>query len=267
MYNDQTESVNIGKSTYYIQQKFESKKNNVYLVTEGRNKNRVFVLKIFSEKFKGNYHLELRSYQKLNELGIPVPKMIESTDGLLLLEFIQGSTLMDKINEIIIDGTKILTEADLKELKIAFQALGNWFGKLHAKTLNKAQNSLLKGDCVLKNFIFNPTSKNDKIFGLDFEESIFGPPLLDLGSLAAMVLTIKPIFTEQNFILFNEFIQSYNQTIGELVKKDKAIDISTLDLAKYASEALISVAKWHSSDSAKELLIWADKFKSEKRIF
>jgi tRNA A-37 threonylcarbamoyl transferase component Bud32 len=259
--------IEIWGRTFFIKKRFESKKNNVYLVSEETKQEKNFVLKIYTDDFKGNLQVELSALQRMAELKMPVPEIIYSHKEAILLEYLPGKTIMELLNDIIIDPDSILGKDDLEFLSNVFNELGNWFAELHARTLDKSQNALLKGDCTLKNFIYNPNIPRSLIHAVDFEESIFGPPLLDFGALSAVVLTIKPTFSEQNFTFLKTFINSYNQRINKLVKENASIDINSLDLANHASQALIDVSRWRSSDSAKELLAWAEKIKRQENIF
>ena len=266
MSKTQPEIITLDNDQYVIKERFESKKNKVYLVFKKYNKNEFYVLKEFNDEFKGNLKIEVRALKTLNKLKIPAPNLLFAGAEKLLIEYKPGKSIMNLINETIINGNTILDETQKNELETPFLMLGAWFAKLHTKTLDKTQNALLKGDCVLKNFIFNPMSKTEPLIGLDFEESIYGPPLLDLGNLAAIILTIKPIFTEQNFWFFNIFMNSYDKTISKLVKEDMSIDINSLDLSKYASQALTNVSRWHNKESARELISWAEKLKKDDNI-
>jgi tRNA A-37 threonylcarbamoyl transferase component Bud32 len=253
--------------TFLIKKRFESKKNRVYLVSEETQKDRYYVLKIYTDEFHDNLQVELSALERMAKLKIPAPEIIYSNKDAILLEYLPGKTIMELINDIIIEPDLILRNDDLEFLANVFKELGNWFAELHARTLNRSQIALLKGDCTLKNFIYNPNIPGSIIFAVDFEESVSGPPLLDFGALSAAVLTIKPTFSQQNFAFLKIFINSYNQRINKLVKENATIEINSLDLANHASQALIDVSRWRSSDSARELQEWAERIKKRENIF
>jgi aminoglycoside phosphotransferase (APT) family kinase protein len=65
----------------------------------------------------------------------------------------------------------------------------------------------LKGDCNLRNFIWN----GKKICGLDFEESTIGDPCQDLGEICFFLLTNSPPLTPLKMEMVDWFLKSYQE--------------------------------------------------------
>lgn len=262
--------IQIKNKPFIVQKKFESRKNNVFLLIKQNTKSSIsYVLKEFSEEFKGNLNTEFRTLKQLYTLNIAVPKIINYSKDFLLLNYIPGMRIMDIIN-FDNNNKELLSVTKIGDI---FNELGAWFSMLHFKTLDDSGNSILKGDCALKNFIYNPASDNDLLFGIDFEESFIAQPILDLGTIGAVILTIKPIFSKQNSEFFKILIESYNKTLGRYSKdelyynnKNLIIDYHGPLLASATSGALDRISKWVSKSTAKKYLNWSKKLNDEKSL-
>ena len=274
--------IQLNQRTFFIKKKFDSKKNNVYLVTADDQVNaNEFVVKVFTDEFKNNAKTEFATINQLSNLGIPVPKLVEYSDGILLLEYIPGNTVLQIIDKMMNDKTSLPDDEDNIELKRIFDLLAQWFADLHFKTWQpkpeskNEQNhlpgcSLLKGDCVLKNFIYDPSTL--MIYGVDFEESHFGSPVLELGAICAAILTIKPMFSNMNFKLCEYFIDSYSQYLSQLIHNQlKPIDFNASYLTKKniaiaTADALEKAGAWMHGKSAEKVIEWAKIIKEKKRL-
>ena len=256
-------TIQLGDIEFIIHAKFDSKKNQVYLVTDtlGADSNKV-VLKIYNEEFKKNAKLELNTINKLNKLNISTPKIIKHSNDWVILEFIPGRSILQ-----IIDSEK--REIEPKEL---IRYLAEWFANLHAKTLEYVPEPqvLLKGDCVLKNFIYVHDSK--QLFGVDFEESTMGKPLIDVGAVCSAILTIKPMFSGSNFKLCRVFIGSYMSQISKYITKNSINSTNIIDqltecsIAVYTASALESAASWMSKDNSEIALNWSKNIKNKRSL-
>jgi tRNA A-37 threonylcarbamoyl transferase component Bud32 len=260
------QEIQINDKTFSIIRKFESRKNNVYLIQD--NDDQVptrFVFKEFSNEFKKNLKIERDILIKLNELKIPTPKILNYTEEYLLLEYIEGQTIIDIVNNNLSNG-QILYITDLSKL---FEMLGAWFANLHSKTFNKEYSVILKGDCVLKNFIYNPKSISTNLIGLDFEESHYGSGSVDLGAVCSTVLTLKPRFSKLNYKLCKIFINSYNNSLVQYSKINNnnnkneilKIEFNSQSLAFSTADALEFASKWVSDSSSVEYLTWSKKIR------
>jgi aminoglycoside phosphotransferase (APT) family kinase protein len=107
-----------------------------------------------------------------------------------------GKNLCDFINDEFTsyeDKEKIVTK------------LARWFVDFH--DYFKDNDFYIRGDSILRNFILN-----DKIWGVDFEESRVGKPIEDVACMCSSILTTDPMFTKEKFNLCTTFIRSYEES-------------------------------------------------------
>lgn len=272
--------IQLNHRTFFIKKKFDSKKNNVYLVTTKDQVNtNEYVVKVFTGEFKNNAKTEFAKIKQLSNLGIPVPRLLEYSDVILLLEYIPGNTVLQTIDKMMSDRTCFTDDEVEIELKRIFKLLAHWFTNLHFKTWQPLPESkeghndlpgysVLKGDCVLKNFIYNPSIP--MIYGVDFEESYLGSPVLELGAVCAAILTIKPMFSKMNFKLCEYLINSYNQYLSQLIQNQfTANDLNPTYFTKHniaiaTADALEKAGAWMHGKSAEEVIKWAKIIKEKK---
>ncbi|WP_455392925.1 hypothetical protein [[Eubacterium] cellulosolvens] len=266
--------VHFGDKNFKILNKFDSKKNQVYFcTTENYAHQKNCVLKIYSPEFKHQCKTELQTLQQLLLLGIQAPKILDNFDDIIILEFIPGNTVLQTIDSALGNNNSTPPQPGT-ELKQIFKSIGEWFAELHFKTWDsepmQQKTALLKGDCVLKNFIIHPTT--GAIWGLDFEESRFGGPVIDLGAFCSATLTVKPMFSKLNFELCENYINSYLQYLSYLIQQkniEKGINLNKITeqtIAAATVQALSAAGKWMSKETREVISIWIDKLK-EKRSF
>lgn len=123
-------------------QKFDSKKNKVFLVERNNEK---IVKKVFSTK--ESFEKELSILTLLQ--GSNVPKLISFKENEILMEYIEGKTLLDSLLCSEIDDIEIVAELLIECINSNY------------KTLNAYPN-----DLNFRNFII----KNNTCFAIDFEE-------------------------------------------------------------------------------------------------
>ncbi len=111
--------------------------------------------------------------------GIPVPKILHALGNFLVLEKVEGTTLMDVIND---DAVQLARKKDL------VTNLGTWLSKFH-ETFASSTLARRRGDSNLRNFIMTGTGA---IVGLDFEEADLDDPLVDLYEVVDSVLQSHP---------------------------------------------------------------------------
>jgi hypothetical protein len=117
-------------------------------------------------------------------VGVAVPKVLRALRNFLVLEKVEGSTLMDVIND-----ESVL----LERKKAAVASLGAWLRSFHFafQAYPKANR---RGDANLKNFIFTGTGA---IVGLDFEEASLEDPVVDLHEVVDSIVQSRPgIYSE-----------------------------------------------------------------------
>jgi tRNA A-37 threonylcarbamoyl transferase component Bud32 len=212
---------------YFIVDKYYSKKNSVYLLDYYGNK---IIAKVFNTP---KYIFEFNVLNFLYDRGIAVPKPYSLVNNTILMEYVHGDTLMNIIN----------SEVSNKERPII--SLSDFFLKIH--NIKNNNMSLLKGDFSIRNFIYDK-----KIVGLDFEESIYGNPLKDIGGTIAQIIDSSPSFTEDKFYLSKCFIERYYDTSG--LNQDKS------ELAEFIIEGLLFDALFRPNQK-EEIFQWASKIK------
>ena len=279
--------VQFNKKLFSIHRRFKSKKNQVFLVTAEFNSSKKpgnkSILKIFDDEFKDNIMTEITTLERLHALSIHVPNILEYTTDSLMLEYVSGDTFMQILDDVKNNNNHGEVDRQQPNLKKLFERLGEWFADLHFKTWEytnqnnenlpegqayKTGTSMLKGDCVLKNFIYNTQSKT--VCGVDFEESVRGAQVKDLGALCAAVLIVKPMFDDLNFALCNYFLNSYLLSITRLSQEKQVTkgmmikDISVQSVSIATIDALNFAAKWVSKEHADTIKIWSERIKQKK---
>lgn len=170
--------------SYQLEKRFYSKKNEValYSFCDAKNNLKKWVVKHFSSPRR--CRKEAKVLKILSSSGLAVPGIIYSTNHCIIMEYIQGETLLawlEKSEQTAapVAGTTGLLTALASWLQDAYQALHRAYG-----------HSMILGDVNLRNFVLS-----ECIYGLDFEECRAGSPEEDLGRLCAFVLTYNPGFT------------------------------------------------------------------------
>jgi aminoglycoside phosphotransferase (APT) family kinase protein len=110
--------------------------------------------------------------------GIPVPRVLSSLDTFLLLEKVEGTTLMDLVN----------SESDFTVKEEAIKNLATWLCRFH-QAFESHPAVKRRGDANLRNFIVN---ERNAIIGLDFEEASPGSPITDLHEVVDSILQSRP---------------------------------------------------------------------------
>jgi len=188
-----------------ILEKFKSFKNQAFKVKTITDN--YFVLKIYPPTPKNSRSLvEAANLKNLDFEGIKVPKVFyksspEDSDNYLLIEYVPGKTISHLLEEQNwVDPIKNM------EFKECLESLGEWMADLHE--IKGVNGNVLKGDCNLRNFIWN----GSEIYGLDFEESINGDPCEDLGEICFFLLTNSPPLTPLRLEMVDWFLKSYEES-------------------------------------------------------
>jgi aminoglycoside phosphotransferase len=118
--------------------------------------------------------------------NIPVPRILRALDNFLVLERVEGRTLMDLIND---DMITIGVKQDV------IGKLGAWLSAFHV-AFARYPKARCRGDANLRNFIVTSACG---IVGVDFEEASMSDPTRDLHEAVDSILQSDPgIFTEGN---------------------------------------------------------------------
>ncbi|MFW9848752.1 MAG: hypothetical protein ACFFF4_06410 [Candidatus Thorarchaeota archaeon] len=209
-------------------ERLQSKKNLVYHVIlkplEGSEIN--FIAKVFAT---GNFEIEQSLLEQCSEGKIKVPEIIEARDGVMLLSYIKGELLVDRLNK--------LFEVEL------IDELAQWYFDFHSF------QPLLKGDPRLRNFIVG----FDGLYGFDFEEAAEGNWIIDIGGIASSLLDTDPINDSRKQAMVSQLLDKYLELKG--IERTINVEQNYLDVI---SNTLKQTAKRRASVVLSDL---ADKVK------
>ena len=203
--------------------RLRSKKNGVVhlkLVPAGSEQMDV-VAKMFIE---GRYENELSILRVSTQQGLAVPRLLMAQDGVILMDFISGEILVDRINRTF--DSELITK------------LAEWYYKYH--TVHRQ----IKADPRLRNFICH----DDGIVGVDFEESHSGHWMIDIGGVCASLLDTNPIFDSRKRTLSWHLLDTYLSLIGK--KRNSAIE--TMFITTIA-DTLKQTATWRNDSRIQQL--------------
>ena len=111
----------------------------------------------------------------LKQRGVAVPGVIGLEGRVVKLEYIEGLTLPDFLAD----------EANAVRCSALAMNIASWFESFYA-AVRHASTGEIRGDVNGRNFI---VTKEDAVFGVDFESRVFGKRETDLGRLLAFVKT------------------------------------------------------------------------------
>ncbi len=199
-------------SKVVVQNKLKSKKNTVaYVTINGKPR----ILKWFIPGLKKNLQIEyevLKNCEK--QLQVPFVFEIDKKNNVLILNYIVGDNLCDLLND---------KNINFSEKERLLNLLADWYVNFH-NHFKKENEFKIHGDATLRNFIFN-----DRIWGVDFEESRNGKPIEDVAEICSSILTTDPMFTQQKFQLCAIFIDSYlKKAPGRIININDEIAYSLL---------------------------------------
>ena len=185
-----------GYENAILQKRFESKKNTVgYVIINDKPR----VVKWYAPGFIKNMEIEYNFLkQGSSKLNIPTPFHIDTENYVITMSYILGKNLCDVLND-----EKTL----FNERKNHINSLAEWFAKFHDHFKTK-DSFRIRGDSILRNFILT-----DRIWGVDFEESRNGRPIIDIAGMCSSILSTDPMFTDEKIRLSQLFIESYNKSV------------------------------------------------------
>ena len=184
---------NIKYKNVLVQKNFYSKKNTVSYVIYN-DKPRIF--KWFAPGFKKQMENEVNILKKgTSDLNMPTVYEKDEDNNLLIMSYIPGKNVCDIINnenESFNYKTKII-------VKIAV-----WLKNFH-EYFKFDDKYIIRGDSILRNFILS-----DKLWGVDFEESIIGRKVEDISDICTSIITTNPMYTDEKYKLCKIFLESYS---------------------------------------------------------
>jgi len=143
--------------------------------------------------------IEYENLIKLNREGLNVPQVKKNKYHYNIIEYIPGVLVSDLAYS--------LNKGDW------IKKLACWLFKLHSLKLNSNKKNnkktYLKGDCNLRNFIYH----KNQIYGLDFEEKVFGDPREDLSEICVFILDNK-MNNPDNIFIVQKFLKEYENISG-----------------------------------------------------
>jgi tRNA A-37 threonylcarbamoyl transferase component Bud32 len=208
----------------------KSKKNTVVAlkIQTQTSKSLMVVAKMF---IAGRFENELAILQASWSSGLSVPKVIDAHDGVILMEFIPGDIFVDRINQTFDSNLMV--------------RLAEWYSIYHRV------HRLIKGDPRLRNFIIH----NDKIIGVDFEESQQGHWMIDIAGVCASLLDTNPIFDEQKRKLCWLFLEQYLSFSN--IQQNEALNTHFLSTL---ADTLEQTAQWRNDETILKL---SEKIRAE----
>ena len=144
------------------------------------------------------YEADMLTY--LHCCGVPVPKVYSCAYDLLVMEYIDGITLADFIEQ---------NEAATPKMeagRLAREIL-HWFDAFYSAM----QKGSIRGDVNCRNFLI---MQHGNIVGVDFETAHSGYREKDLGRLMAYILTYRPEYTPYKIELSDLLLEGFTAHFG-----------------------------------------------------
>lgn len=186
-----------------------SKKNRVY---KARCGGCLCILKWFRPQGEADWEFSILTKAHGQRLRVPRPLNLWPGRA-ILMEYIPGENLCDLLNE-------------RPSPKLA-RSLAEWYAAFHRAFTQADGKVLLKGDSILRNFIWQPES----LWGIDFEESRPGDPAEDIGEITCSILSTDPMFTREKILLCRFLIDHY-QRLAPLEGVEDALAQALVDTAR-----------------------------------
>lgn len=201
---------------------YKSKKNLVYEIKFNKKPldyPKTLVLKKFplnSEKMGR----EIKTLQILEQQKLNIPHLLyyDQEDYFLILEKVEGLNVCDYINNSLMGYSQLgeLDNSVEKKIISAVDLIAEWLAHLHKNNIiddnGREMMVLNKGDTRLRDFILDIS--NNKLYGVDFEESYVGHHLDDLAWICCSLLDTNPGIFEMDvpthkISLVNQFLNKY----------------------------------------------------------
>lgn len=160
-----------------IEKIFYSKKNNVYLVRTPSSRHVVKEYNVHDRETR-----EEQMFKTLEEKNVSIPELIYSCDNYIIMEYIDGSTLLDEFCK----AEK--SHSNIDELAHGF---AGWLRSFYNGTKDAYGCQAIVGDVNFRNFIIK-----DRFYGIDFEDCRRGNIEEDAGRVCAFFICYEPAFTE-----------------------------------------------------------------------
>lgn len=194
--------------SYTIRRKFKSRKNEVYLVD--LKKADETVIPAVLKKYIGsreNKDKEALLLKLLAKEGLTVSKIYFEGSDHIILEYIYGKTLLDRIIDLEFNQDNHINN---EESYLIFFKLIKWLNDFYRITEKVFGKGYIFGDINFRNFIIQ-----DEIYGIDLEDSnCRGYREEDGGRLCAYLLTYSPPFTKWKLLAARQAVKIMTHEFG-----------------------------------------------------
>lgn len=168
-----------------VKHRFSSKRNCVFLIKTGLVN---LVVKVYPSPGT-NLKKETKILLELKKKGVAVPRIVETDDESITMEYLEGPLLLD-----IFEWQERLAGSHSKSLTepvyVTIHSLCRWLISFYDASRDMGGEQIILGEVNFRNFIVK-----EKIYGIDFEECRHGWIEEDIGKLCAFALTYSPSFT------------------------------------------------------------------------
>lgn len=194
--------------------KLISKRNSVLRIVEDNKK---YILKKFV--VRDNYIREKEILNILKNAGINVPSIIKAEGNSLYLEDLGGFTFLDWYEE-----SEKQNNLDISII----HELCSWLKDFYKAVFEFYKKQTVLFDVNFKNFIM----VDNKIYGIDFEQTQTGSIWEDAGKLSAYALTYAPYMTEWKLNFRNIFIDILSKELNiekEIIIEEEKKELSAIE--------------------------------------
>lgn len=147
---------------------------------------------------------EKKVFDKLAELDIPTPKLLNVDKFVLEMEFIDGVRFRDKLIENSSFGDN-------------FKIVGEWLAKMH-------ESGIIHGDLTSSNVLVD---KNNKLFLIDFGLSFFSHKDEDKAvDIHLLEQAIKSTHYQDAEMFFNKFKEGYSKSANSISVLDRLKEVN-----------------------------------------
>ncbi|MBA1334480.1 MAG: hypothetical protein HPY66_2329 [Firmicutes bacterium] len=211
---------------YRVETKFDSKKNDVYKIraVHLNGENKAYIVKVYAEPHNAADR-EAELLTGLHDRGVAVPELYYRGENFLVLEFLNGPTLLDIISDL--EGRPDSGPVYTGSYGLAVH-LCRWLKDFYRAVPEITGSSTIFWDMNLRNFLITY-----RVYGLDFEDCREGCIEEDAGRLFSYIITYLPAFTSYKMrfakqiidILGKEMDLDSERVAWEIGKELKAIGV------------------------------------------
>lgn len=202
----------------YQEIRLQSKKNKVCRIIDD---NKSYIVKEFSNI--ENMGREIDLLKLLKEKECNVADIIKIEDNKLYMEDLGETTLLDWYEEV--------ERINFREYLAIIHELCSWLKDFYRISSKCFSQQYILFDVNFRNFIL----RDNKIYGIDFEEACNGKIEVDAGRLIAFALTYNPVFTnwkEKFAIILLDTLSCELNIDKELIIREKDRELEQIRLRR-----------------------------------